>query len=132
MDNWEKFNEMSIPEKQDFYRHLNIQDITDAGDAHAKRVCKDFKIINLGDYHDLYVKSDTLLLADVFENFWNMRLKIYELDPDHFRSTPGLAWQGTLKRQSKIRFFNWYWYHINSRKRYSRWNMSCWLTICES
>ena len=57
MDDWEKFNDISIPEKQNFYSHLNIQGITDAGYAHAKRVCKDFKITNLRDYHDLYVKA---------------------------------------------------------------------------
>ena len=77
MDDWEKFNETSLPEKEDFYSHLNMEDITDADYAHAKRVCKDFEIKNLGEYHDLYVQSDTLLLADVFENFRNMFIKIY-------------------------------------------------------
>ena len=69
MDGWEKFNETSLPEKEDFYSHLNIEDITDAYYAHSKRVCKDFEIKNLGEYHDLYVQSDTLLLTDLFENF---------------------------------------------------------------
>ena len=55
-----------------------------------KRVCKDFEIKNLGEYHDLYVKSNTLLLADVFENFRNMCLEIYELSPVKFLSAPGL------------------------------------------
>ena len=54
-----------------------MRDITDADYAHVKRVCKDFEIKNLGEYHDLYVQSNTLLLADVFENFQNMCLKIY-------------------------------------------------------
>ena len=58
-----------------------MEDITDADYAHAKRVCKDFEIKTLGEYHDLYVQSDTLLLVDVFENFRNMRIEIYELDP---------------------------------------------------
>ena len=58
---------------------------------HAKRVCKDFEIKNLGEYHDFYVRSNTLLLADVFENFRNMCLEIYELDPAKFFSVPGLA-----------------------------------------
>ena len=53
---------------------------------------------NLGDYHDLYVPSDTLLLADVFENFRNMCIKVHELDPAHFLSAPGLAWQASLKK----------------------------------
>ena len=71
----EKFNEASLPEKEDFYSHLNMKDITDADYGHAKRVCKYFVIKNLGEYHDLYVKSDALLLAYVFKNFKNMRLK---------------------------------------------------------
>ena len=65
---------------------------------HAKRVCKDFEIKNLGEYHDLYLKSDTLLLADVFENFSKMCLNIYQLDPAKFLSAPGLAWQAALKK----------------------------------
>ena len=64
----------------------------------AKRVWKDFQIKNLGEYHDLYVQNDTLLLADVFENFRNMYLKPYELDPAKFLSAPGLAWQAALKK----------------------------------
>ena len=55
-------------------------------------------IKNLGDYHDLHVQSDTLLLADLFENFRNMCIKVYELDPAHFLSAPGLAWQACLKK----------------------------------
>ena len=81
MDDWEKFNETSLPEKGDFHSHLNMEDITDADYGHAKRVCKDFEIENLGEYDDLYVQSNTLWLADVFENFRNMRIKIYEYDP---------------------------------------------------
>ena len=68
-----------------------MEDITDADYAHAKRVCKVFEIKHLGEYHDLYVQVDTLLLADVFENFRNMRLKIYDLDPAKFISAPVLA-----------------------------------------
>ena len=67
MDGWEKFNEISLPEKEDFYSHLDMEDITDADYAHAKRVCKDFEIKNLVEYHGLYVQSNTLLLADVFK-----------------------------------------------------------------
>ena len=63
--------------KEDFYSHLNMEDITDADYAHAKRVCKNFKIKNLGEYHDSYFQSDTLLLADGFENFKNMCSEIY-------------------------------------------------------
>ena len=80
-----------MPEKEDFYSHLNTEDITDADYAHAKRVCKDFEIKKLGDYHDLYAQRDTLLLADVFENFHNMYFEIYELDPAYSLSAPGLT-----------------------------------------
>ena len=66
MDDWKKFNETSLPEKEDFYSHLNMEDITDADYAHGKRVRKDFEIRNLGEYHDLYFQSNTLLLADIF------------------------------------------------------------------
>ena len=59
---------------------------------------KRFKLKNLGEYHNLYVQSDTLLLADVFENFRNTCLKVYELDPAHFLSLPGLTWQACLKK----------------------------------
>ena len=76
MDDWEKFNETSLPEKEDFYSHLNMEDITDADYAHAKRICKDFEIKNLGEYLDLYVQNDSLLLADAFANFRKMCMKI--------------------------------------------------------
>ena len=69
MDDWEQNNETSLPEKEHFYSHLNMEDITDADYAHAKRVCKDFEIKILGEYHDFYVQTNTLLLPDVFENF---------------------------------------------------------------
>ena len=69
MDSWEKFNETSLPSKEDFYSKLNMEDIDDIDYRHDNNVFKGFKLENLGDYHDLYVQSDTLLLADVFENF---------------------------------------------------------------
>ena len=76
MDDWEKFNETLLPEKEVFYSHLNMEDITDADYSHAKRVCKDFEIKNLGEYHDLYVQGNTLLSADAFENDRNMCIKV--------------------------------------------------------
>ena len=66
--------------------------------AHAKRFCKDFEVKDLGEYHDLYVQSDTLLLADIFQKFRNMCIEIYELDSAKFLSSPGLAWQAALKK----------------------------------
>ena len=98
IDSWEKFNETSLPSKEDFYSNLNMEDIDDIDYRHGNNVFKGFKLENLGDYHDLYVQSDTLLLADVFENFRDMCIKEYELDPAHFLSLPGLAWQACLKK----------------------------------
>ena len=98
MHNWERFNETSLPSKESFYSNLNMEDIDDIDYRHGNNVFNKFKLNNLGDYHDLYVQSDTLLLADVFENFRDMCLKEYELDPAHFLSLPGLAWQACLKK----------------------------------
>ena len=98
MDNWERFNETSLPNKESFYSNLNMEDIDDIEYRHRNSVFNKFKLNTLGDYHDLHVKSDTLLLADVFENFRDMCLKEYELDPAHFLSLPGLAWQACLKK----------------------------------
>ena len=84
-----------------------MESITDVDYMLAKRICKDFEIKNLGEYHEFYVQSDTLLLADVFENFRNMCLETYELDPARFLPAPGLVWQVALKKdQSKMIFLN--------------------------
>ena len=91
MDDWEKFHETFLPEKENFYSHLNMEDIPDADYARTKEVCKAFEIKYLGEYHDLYVQSDTLLLDDVFENFRNMYVKTYEPDPDPFSSWINMA-----------------------------------------
>ena len=90
-DNWKRFDERALPDKEAFYSNLSMEDIIDLDYNHANRVFKKFKLKNLGEYHDLYVQSDTLLLADVFENLRNMCIKVYELDPAHFLSAPGLA-----------------------------------------
>ena len=98
MDSWERFNETSLTSKEDFYSNLNMEDIDDIDYRHGNNVFKRSKLENLGQYHDLYVQSDTLLLADLFENFRDMCVKVYELDPAHFLSLPGLAWQACLKK----------------------------------
>ena len=79
-----KFNQTSLPEKEDFFNHLNMKDIIDADYAYAKKVSKDFEIKNLGENHNLHVQSDTLLLVDVIENLRNKCINIYELDPQKF------------------------------------------------
>ena len=98
MDGWNKFNEKVLPSKESFYSSLTREDISETDYAHANNVFKKFNIYNLGDYHDLHVRSDTLLLADIFENFRQSCLENYELDPVHFVSLPGLAWQACLKK----------------------------------
>ena len=83
--------------KTNFCSNLNVEDITDADYMHAKRVCKGLEITKLCASHDLHLKSDTLILADVFENFRKMYLKIYHLDPVKCLSAPALACQAALK-----------------------------------
>ena len=100
MDSWERFNETSLPSKEDFYSNLNMENMDDIDYRHSNNVFKRFELENLGQYHDLYVQSDTLILADAFENFRDMCIKEYELDPAHFLSLPGLAWQACLKKNN--------------------------------
>ena len=90
MDEWKTFSEI-LPEKEEFYSNLNMEDITDADYMHVKRARKDFEINKIVKYYDLCLKSDTLLLADAFENVRKMCLKIYYLDPLKFLSAPELA-----------------------------------------
>ena len=105
MDNWERFDETLLPSKESFYKILNMENIDDIDYRHGNNVFKIFKLKNLGEYHDLSVQSHTLLLADVFENFRNTCLKVYELDPANFLSLPGLAWQACLKKTNvKLEF----------------------------
>ena len=84
IDDWEKFSETSLPDKEDVYSQLYMEDITDADYSHAKRVCKSFETKKLREYHDLCVQSDTFLLTDLFENFRNMCIKIYKFYPEIF------------------------------------------------
>ena len=75
IDNWERFNETSLPNKESFYNNLNMENIDDIDYRHGNKRFKRFKLKKLGEYHDLYVQSDTLLLADVFQNFETLVLK---------------------------------------------------------
>ena len=88
MDSWEKVDNTSLPDRKAFYSNLNLQDISV---VHAPKVWNVFEIRHRGEYHDLYVQCDTILLPDVFENVRNMCLDIYGLDPVYFVSAPGLA-----------------------------------------
>ena len=93
----EKFSETQLPAKQDFYSNLYDQEISDEDYQHALNVFQTFECKTIKDYHDLYLKSDVLLLADVFENFRKTCLKHYKLDPAHYYTSPGLAWDACLK-----------------------------------
>ena len=84
--------------KKSCYSQLYLEEIIDEDDTHVQKVFKEFGLRNLADYHDLYVQSDTLLLADIFENFSNKCIKIYELEHPHFLSALRLAWQACLKK----------------------------------
>ena len=101
MGSWGKFNKASLPHKESFYSELNKEDITGEDYAHAQKVWKVFEIKNLGGYHDLHVQIDTLLLADVLENFRDRCIDTYKLDPAHFLSAQGLAWQACLKKKQE-------------------------------
>ena len=98
----EKFSETQLPIKEDFYSKLNDCNITDKEYKHAQDIWEKFGISNLGEYHDLYLKTDVLLLADVFEEFRNICLENYNLDPAWYYTSPGLSWDALLKH-SKVK-----------------------------
>ena len=126
MDDWEKFNKTSLPEKEDFYIHLNIEDSTDADYEHAKRVCKDFVWFVCSKF---VCSKWYILLAEnskyVSWNIWAWSWKI------SFSSWISMA-SNFKKVQSKIRPFHLYQYVINGRKRNKRRNMSYYLLLCKS
>ena len=97
MDSWERFNETSLPNQEYFYSNLQLEGISNKDHNHGQNVWNTFNMKNLGDYHDLYVQSDALQLAGIFENFRETCIKIYRLDRTYFVSAPGLAWQACLK-----------------------------------
>ena len=92
MDSFEKFNQQNYP-----IRILNDQHITDDEYDHANKVWNTFMIKTMGEYHDLYLISDMLLLTDVFENFRKTCMQYYKLDPCHYFTSPGLSWDAMLK-----------------------------------
>ena len=97
-DNWDRFNETRLPSKDKFYSNLYMSGVGDKEYEHARNVWNEFKIRNMGEYHDLYLKADTILLANVFESFRSICMKNYGLDPAHFYTAPGLAWRACLKK----------------------------------
>ena len=97
MDSFEKFDQTELPTKDQFYSVLNDQHITNDEYDHARKIWKAFNIKTMGEYHDLYLKSDMLLLADVFENVRKTCVEYYKLDPCHYFTSPGLSWDAMLK-----------------------------------
>lgn len=102
MDSSEKLNETQLPPKDMFYNKLNDQHISDEEYSHAQRVWEAFEIENMLDYTNIYLKTDVLLLADIFENFRMSSINLYGLDPAHYYTTPGLSWDAMLKH-TKVR-----------------------------
>ena len=98
MNSFEKFEDSRLPKKEDFFSIMNNEHITDKEYQHAQNVWNEFGLSSMGEYHDLYLKSDILLLTDVFENFRKACQQYYELDPAHYFTTPGLSWDAMLKR----------------------------------
>ena len=97
MDSLERFKETKLPPKEAFYSRLTNEGISDEDYTHAKKVWKVFKMEHLQDYHNLYNETDVLLLADVFENFRNICMENYKLDPAHYYTAPSLSWDACLK-----------------------------------
>ena len=97
MDNWDRFSENKLPDKNKFYSKLNMDGVSDKDYEHACRVWREFGIKNMGEYHDLYLLTDVILLANVFESFRDVCMNNYGLDPAHFYMAPGLAWKACLK-----------------------------------
>ena len=97
MDSFEKFNKTELPKQEEFYSILNNEHVSDEDYQHAKNGWDTFKLNNMGEYHDLYLKSDILLLADVFENFRKTCLQYYKLDPCDYFTSPVLSWDAMLK-----------------------------------
>ena len=96
MDGWNKFNETALPSKDAFFNDLTGEDISDEAYDHATTVFNTLDMKNLGQYHDYYLLTDVLLLADVFESFRSSALVYYQLDPAHYWTIPSFAWDAFL------------------------------------
>ena len=98
MSSWDEFKETRLPPKEAFHSNLNMSGISKYDYEHAQKVWKELDMKNVGEYHDLYLKTDVFLPSNVFEKFRNDCLESHKLDPAHFYTTPGLAWQACLKK----------------------------------
>ena len=98
VDNFERFNELELPPAKEFYSRLNDSNVDVKDYEHAQKVWKHFNIRNMGEYYDLYLKTDVILLADILENFRHICVKNYKLDPAWYYTSPGLCWDALLKK----------------------------------
>ena len=98
MTDWDKFKKTKLPPREAFYSKLNMSGVGNEDYEHTNRVWKEFGLKDLGEYHDLYLKKDVILLANVFEAFRKVCLKNYGLDPDHIYTAPRLAWKACLQK----------------------------------
>ena len=98
MTDWDKFKETKLPLKEAFYSKLNMTGVSEEDYEHTNRVWKEFGLKDLGEYHNLYLKTDVIVLAKIFEAFRKVCLKNSGLDPAHFYTAPGLAWKACLKK----------------------------------
>jgi hypothetical protein len=97
MENMDRFRETRLPSQSDFYNQLNEKPLSDAEYLHAQEVWNTFNCKTMKDYHDIYLLSDVLLLADCFEEFRNECYSAYKLDPANYFSLPGYSWDCALK-----------------------------------
>ena len=97
MDDWSRFLKVTLPQKEAFYSKLSLKGFSDEDYAHEQNVWETFGCTTVGDYHDLYLRTDVLLLADVFENFRGTSFNQYGLDPANYYTSPSLSWDALLK-----------------------------------
>ena len=97
INSFDRLGKDNLPTRDAFYNDLSETDISEEDYLHAETVWNVLHIQNMEEYHDIYMETDVHLLADVFENFRDLCLNIYKLDPAHFYTSPGLAWQSPLK-----------------------------------
>ena len=97
VDSWDKLEEEQLPSREDFFNNLTESQISEGDYEHAQNVWRTFEHNNLGEYSDHYLKTDVLLLCDVFESFRNMTLKTHKLDPAHYFTSPGMTWDAMLR-----------------------------------
>ena len=98
MTSLDRFKDTELPPIESFYSSLNMSGVRESDYQHAQGVWNEFGVHNIGDYHDLYLRTDVLLLANIFEAFRDTCLRHYSLDPAHFYMVPGLAWKSCLKK----------------------------------